>query len=541
MKFSTFVLLLALSPLPLFAIPAEKPLARVGDDRIFARELKDEFVRRHGGHAAFLGGESEIRSFLDQVIDRRLLLQEAYRLGIAEQPDIRQAVESFAERKAVEALVHAETEAKAQPTEAQIEEAWKTRTTTLYQVRQIVLPTREAAEQAARELDGGADFEALVRERSIGRSRVTGGMVASVGWGLASPEWEEVVFALAPGETSKPFLSPDGWEVVRMLEKRTVDPPEYGKARSKIEGILKQRMLAERQRIFGDELWAKYHARRAEAVDLAPGRLADLLTTAPQTPLATWDDGVLTLETFGTGLDLRAKTQHSTERAVAEMERLLRETVNDALVRREVVARKVAARPEVALEVKDVREDLMERALYADYLLRAWYDEHRTELATPERRHVAHLVAATEEEATVLRARLAKGEDFAALVKSDSTDVQTRASGGDLGWVTKRNTPPEFEPVLALAVHEVSAPLKSKYGWHLVKVLEVEPSRQQSFEEVRDDLRRELLDRKRTERRREWLTQLRAATPIEIYAKAIRDLAAATAAEHPDSEAPSSH
>lgn len=534
---------------PLLAAPTERPLAKVGDDRIFAGELKAEFVRRHGGHAKFLGGESEIRSFLEQVIDRRLLLQEAYRLGIAEQADIRQATQVFAEQKAVEKLVRDETEAKARPNEAEIEQAWKTKTTTLYQVRQIVVTERAAAEEIARQLAGGADFESLARERSIGRSRVMGGMIPSVGWGLASPEWEAAVFGLAPGEASPPFRSPDGWEIVLMVEKRTVDPPDYAKARTKIAGILGQRMLEERRKSFSDALWAEHHAVRSPTVELAPATLAALLTSAPQTALASWDGGELTLEAFAKDLDLRAIGALPAEKAGDELARLLRETVNDALVRREVVARRTVEQPEVASAVRSFRENLMEGALYADYLLRgvastdeevrAWYDAHRAEWVTAERRQIAHLVTATPEESAALRGQLEVGVDFSTLVESSSTDVQTRSNGGDLGWVTKRDTPPGFEPVLELAAGEISQPLQSKFGWHLVKVVAIEPERPRPFEEVREELREQLLERKKTERRREWVAQLRAATPISIDAKAIGALAAASDAAM--AEPPASH
>ena len=70
------------SPAALPAAPPPDPvLARVGDEPVTATQLEREFTDRHAGHARFLGGESEVREFLDKVIDRRLLLQEAYRLG----------------------------------------------------------------------------------------------------------------------------------------------------------------------------------------------------------------------------------------------------------------------------------------------------------------------------------------------------------------------------------------------------------------------------------------------------------------------------
>ena len=215
-------------------------------------------------------------------------------------------------------------------------------------------------------------------------------------------------------------------------------------------------------------------------------------------------------------------------------------TVNDALLRLEVAARRIEERPEVAAAAKAVREQLMENALYSDYLLRgvelqeaevrAWYDAHRGDWVAPERRHVAHIVAATREAAEALRARLDNGEPFEKVAAASSQDPQTAKAGGDLGWVTAKETPAEFAPVMQLASGEVSAPLQSSFGWHLVKVLQVDPARQLAYEEVADRLRQQLLDRKRTEKRAEWIRRLRAATPIEIDSKAIEAFAKQTAA-----------
>src|SRR5205814_1872549 len=121
----------------------------------------EEFVRLHGGHAKFLAGESEIRSFLARMIDRRLLVQEAYRVGLDDLPQIRDACRDFAEDKAVEALLRTEIDRRAEVSEAEIRLAWERHTSDLYEVRQIVLPGREAAEDAFQQILAGADFERL--------------------------------------------------------------------------------------------------------------------------------------------------------------------------------------------------------------------------------------------------------------------------------------------------------------------------------------------------------------------------------------------
>ncbi|NLN12023.1 MAG: hypothetical protein GX178_10505, partial [Acidobacteria bacterium] len=357
------------SPAALPAAPPPDPvLARVGDEPVTATQLEREFTDRHAGHARFLGGESEVREFLDKVIDRRLLLQEAYRLGLDRVPAVATAADAWAENKAVEWLLDREITARARPSEAAIRAAWEERTTTLYRVSQIVVATRDEAERLAAELRAGADFGELAREHSTARSRFARGALGEVGWGTMSPEWEAVVFALAPGETSAPFASSEGWQLVRLEARRSVEKPDFAMARGRIAKILETRALADRRQQYGAELWAKYRVQPTPEAGLEPAALARLQASAPATVLYRWQGGALDLGTFATGLDLAALA--AVPAARAELERLLRLTVNDALVRLEVRARRVLAEPDLAPELRHHREGLMESVLYADHVLK---------------------------------------------------------------------------------------------------------------------------------------------------------------------------
>jgi parvulin-like peptidyl-prolyl isomerase len=533
---SALLLLAALAVAPPAVLAADLVLARVDGEPVTASEVDVEFTARHAGHAKFMGGPKEIREFLDKVIDRRLLLQEAYRLGLDEVSAVRERVTAYAENRSVQELIAREIKAKAKPAEAQVREAWEKHTTTLYQVLQIVVPTRAEADDVARRLAAGADFGELARERSSARTRFRGGMIPSVGWGTMSPEWEAAVFALAPGQTSAPFETAEGWEIARLVDRRTVEKPDFGKARGRIETILEQRALEARRKTFSGELWTKYRARLAPGVEFRPAAIAALAKTAPATVLATWEGGSLDLATFAIGLDLDGLAASPERAAQAELDRLVRFTVNDALVRREVAARGLASVPEVARDVRRHQESLMEQVLYADHVLkglevseaevRAWYDAHLDEFRAPERRRTSQVVVGTKEEAEKLRARLAAGEPFGALAKEASLDTASAANGGDLGWTSIQEIPAEFSAVLTLETGETTAPIQSKYGWHLMQVTGVEAPRAMSYEEVRDGLRDRFFEQGKTARRAKWVERLRAATPIEVDAKAIEKLAA---------------
>ncbi|NMG44826.1 molecular chaperone SurA [Aromatoleum toluvorans] len=113
-----------------------------------------------------------------------------------------------------------------------------------------------------------------------------------------------------------------------------------------------------------------------------------------------------------------------------------------------------------------------------------------------------------------LRERIVNGGNFAELAKVNSADLSA-AKGGDLGWVNPGDTVPEFEHAMdALKPGEVSAPVKSPFGWHLIKV---EERRMQDVtdERKRAAARNALRERKADEAFEEWLRQLRDRTYVE--------------------------
>lgn len=141
-----------------------------------------------------------------------------------------------------------------------------------------------------------------------------------------------------------------------------------------------------------------------------------------------------------------------------------------------------------------------------------------------EQTHARHILIRTSDAASdsdvrqrliALRERIVNGVDFAEMARTNSVDG-TAAKGGDLGWVSPGDTVPEFERAMnALKVGEVSQPVQSPFGWHLVQVLE------RRTVDVTDDRRRAqardaLHDRKADEAFEDWLRQLRDQAYVDV-------------------------
>ncbi|HMM08622.1 MAG TPA: peptidylprolyl isomerase [Paracoccus solventivorans] len=121
--------------------------------------------------------------------------------------------------------------------------------------------------------------------------------------------------------------------------------------------------------------------------------------------------------------------------------------------------------------------------------LRAVYDAAFGSGDSPKTEYsAAHILVATEDEAKAVAEELAGGADFAALAAEKSTD-NSAANGGDLGWFTaEMMVEPFAKAVEALEPGQVSAPVQSQFGWHVIRLNETREQTPPEFEQIREQL-----------------------------------------------------
>lgn len=145
-------------------------------------------------------------------------------------------------------------------------------------------------------------------------------------------------------------------------------------------------------------------------------------------------------------------------------------------------------------------EDLAKQVQVTEADLRNLYEEQKASFGTEERRKVSHILIPVEKpdeaadkaalaKVAGIRERLVKGEDFAKVAKEVSGDSVSAKQGGDLGFINKGAMEESFaKAAFALNQGDLSEPVKTSFGYHLIKVTELVPARVKSFEEVKDEL-----------------------------------------------------
>jgi len=201
------------------------------------------------------------------------------------------------------------------------------------------------------------------------------------------------------------------------------------------------------------------------------------------------------------------------------IDQLISETVVTQAGRRERLHETPELRRQLArLEDRLVQQALIARAIDAEVTEAALRERYRREIAEkPAEAEVRarHILVATETEARAVLADLARGADFAALARQLSRGPGA-AEGGDLGFLKRDEMPDAFaEAAFALAPGRVSAvPVRTQFGWHVIKVEERREQPRPTFEEAREELRRAAAE----DAAEALIRRLRAAATIERFA-----------------------
>lgn len=198
-------------------------------------------------------------------------------------------------------------------------------------------------------------------------------------------------------------------------------------------------------------------------------------------------------------------------------------------------------RPEtVRLEYVEVDGSALPAPAADEAELRKRYQEQIAKYSSVEKRQVSHILVAVAANASAADKKAAEakanklaaeakapGADFAALARANSDDSGSKANGGDLGWLAKGGMPGAFDDTaFAMQAGEVRGPVKTDFGWHIVKVNGVQAAVQRPFDEVRAELEKDMQEGARERAFNEMTGKLvdaayKTPTSLEPAAKAV--------------------
>src|SRR5450432_4288863 len=167
------------------------------------------------------------------------------------------------------------------------------------------------------------------------------------------------------------------------------------------------------------------------------------------------------------------------------------------------------------------------KAATTDEAMKKVYEDASKQITGEQEVHARHILVETEDEAKAVKDELGKGADFAELAKKKSKDPGA-SDGGDLGFFTKDQMVPEFSAVaFALEPGKISDPVKSQFGWHIIKVEEKRNRQAPDFDQVKAQIETYVTRKAQAD----YVAKLREAAKVERM-----DQAAAGPAAKPEAK-----
>ncbi|HTX52630.1 MAG TPA: peptidyl-prolyl cis-trans isomerase [Candidatus Baltobacteraceae bacterium] len=194
------------------------------------------------------------------------------------------------------------------------------------------------------------------------------------------------------------------------------------------------------------------------------------------------------------------------------------------LLMQEAEKRKLGDSPDITEQVNNLRRELMIRSLVQEEIgskiqvddkeVQEYFNAHPDEFSG-DQVHLKHILVPNEDQVKEVQAQLAKNVSFDELAKKYSQDTASAPKGGDLGTLSREQMLPDFaKAAFALKPNEVSAPVKTPFGFHLITLVERKKGTPLTFEQVKGQLQRRLLEQKQSERFQAWIKDLESKAKI---------------------------
>ncbi|MEM7427560.1 MAG: peptidylprolyl isomerase [Pseudomonadota bacterium] len=231
---------------PVFADEADKVIATVNGAEIYQRDF-DLAKRMLAGELQRMPENRHRQAILRVLTDSLLMSQLADASGTVETEEYKERLKFTVRR--VKRDIYVQQNVTDQVTRADVEERYnellKARPPQVQvQARHILMKTREEAVAIIKELDGGADFADLAKQKSMGSSAPRGGDLGLVGRGQMQPPFEEAMFALKKGKhSSEPVQTSFGWHVIKKEDEREQAPPPLSQVFDQLKNLLAQERL----------------------------------------------------------------------------------------------------------------------------------------------------------------------------------------------------------------------------------------------------------------------------------------------------------
>lgn len=507
-------------------------LAKVGEEVITRELLESEiekFVATSNPNAKkFLETQEGKKQFLQQMVEILLMDMEAKSLKLAENQDLQGEIKDVTIALISQQYI-GDMLKDVKSSKKEIEDYYaanKDRFTEpeKYHIHQMTFKDDKSAEKAKKDLESGKSFQDLARDQSCDTFKSGGGDRGFVSVDDLPPQLAQAIAGLKQDQVSDLVKVAD--DQILLVKFSELQPGKVQSLESVNDQIDRDLANDKRRSVYDEQLEGlkkkfgftlnKDSFSVLKKEELTPSDLETVIFTIGSQPfkIESMAPELERIPAFirphifsGSGLDDFVKQAYSRELVKLHV------TENFAELTGKYPDATKDAEKRVSLK-KILDDNIGSKVTLTDQELKDYYTKNLDQFKQPESVKAHHILVKEEAEAKALLEKLGKGEKFEELAKTESI-CPSGKQGGDLGAFNKGQMVKEFDDAAQTAeIGKVVGPVKTQFGYHLIRVDERQPAQTLSFESVQDQLKEQLLPKKQQKAYQDYIETLKKKYPL---------------------------
>lgn len=469
----------------------------------------------------------DFSSYVQKVIDDRLIVDEARRMGMDTFPAVRKSVEDFILRESVVMLHKEEVVSKISISGDDIIKNYREN---YLKYGLMELNNQDEAEAALTQLKNGADFMEVFLKYSTPETQKFGEGVVLHRANL-KPDFKDALSAVKTGEYTNIIKANEKYYILQLLSVGETDKVFQERLRSEIERSIRK------QKELGTDFLKELRARAPVTID--EGLLAEIISDMEkgekekwmkdQRPIVKVYEAVLTVEQFVAMAFPEKERAHKSTPPDATV--VIDNWLNVKLVDHEALSRRYELQPELSAKVFNYTNQIIRRMFLQSVVtagidlseekVKDFYGSNLPKYMAPERYKVQMLGFESKEEAEAALKALKGGTDFDWLAKRSGPKKEPQA---DIWWTPAEVPEALREGIDAINPGGLSPVFEDKGKFNIILLKEKTKESPKEFEAVREQVRRDYFAEKSEEKLKEYLAELKKDADIVIYEDVVRKM-----------------
>jgi parvulin-like peptidyl-prolyl isomerase len=549
---------------------SEEPAAVVGGRVITLAEFEERFAAGKAPNVLKASTDSMKMELLNQMINDQLMVVDAYQKKMDQDSSIQKRIESSLKNSVATKVWNTDVSSFIVP-EAEIKELYEKKQKEV-KVRDLVMrfakndsvdtetDIKEMIDQIYKYLNSGAEFDSLARRYSQDRlTAAKGGDRGFLRWNanVSNDEVFQQAFKMDKGELSRPFKVGKEYHIVLVEDVRAVPVERYEVEKQRIVNQLMQmrgKEIQERQDVVYKSLLEKYDGKMIEEnlkllvtgiTKIDP--VADSIRKAnhlrgDQFSYIPAEDTAKALYTYSGDRKVTIGTIINFMRGIdpAQRPRINSETDLKQIVERMMVYeifamegknRGYAKDDEIVASITKGKESMMlkmykfqeirEKVNPTDDDVAQYYEEHKAQYVHPERRDVQEIWCTNNKIAEAALKEVKAGKNFTTVANKYNERVATKKKSGRLDLIIEQQYGSVGKEAFKMKKGEVSGLIKMGQNYSIIKILDILPPTEKTFDEVKFQVKNEVRKHQTTQREKDLIQKLTEEIPVKVYSERI--------------------